>query len=293
MRLALVFDFDLTLAPDIMFDPLLRGFGLDPAAFWRSCAELQRGEDGYDLEHSYLARLTKLGRSDPRFRLHRERLREWGRQVELYPGLADVPAGAGLFAFLKAHLEPDCLEAFVVSGGLKPVIEGCLERHGLRGNFQAIFACRMAEEDPGDGGGPRLSFPRETVGFTAKTQKLFAISKGSFLPDHPDVNAKVRREDLRVPFERMLYIGDGHSDVAAFALMKQFGGSSFAVHAPGDPQAEARARSYALEQARADAWFEADYRPGSPLRRAILEWALARGAQARRGEDDAPGERAR
>jgi hypothetical protein len=275
-RLALVLDFDLTLSPEIMFDPLLRRWGLEPGAFWESCAALQAGADGYDLEHSYLARLTELGRADPSRRLNAARLRECGREVRLYPGLCDGPRGPGLFRALKDRLPPGRLEVFIVSGGLQPLIEGCLEHQGLGPYFKAVFACRMAEEDPGDGAGPRLSFPKETVNFTAKTQKLFAISKGSYLPDAPDVNAKVQPGRLRVPFGNMLYLGDGHSDVAAFALLRQFGGSSFAVHAPGDPRAEARARAYAVEQARANEWFEADYSPGAPLRQAIIDWALER-----------------
>jgi phosphoserine phosphatase len=284
MRCALVFDFDLTLSPQIMFDPVLRQWGMAPEQFWNSCNELQRGGDGYDLEHSYLARLTELGRQDAGRRLNAVRLREWGRAVRLYPGLTDEGQGAGLFKVLKERVPPGQLEIFVVSGGLQPLIEGCLEHHGLRSFFKAVFACRMAEEDPGDGLGPRLSFPKETVNFTAKTQKLFAISKGSYLPDAPDVNAKVLPGKLRVPFSNMLYVGDGHSDVAAFALLRQFNGSSFAVHAPGDLLAEARARAYAVEQSRANEWFEADFRPGAMLRQAILNWALQRSGLAVQAE---------
>ncbi|MGH7442839.1 MAG: hypothetical protein ACREKE_09230, partial [bacterium] len=150
-RLALVLDFDLTLSPEIMFDPILRGWGLRPDDFWRSCSALQDGPDGYDPEHSYLARLVELGRADPARRLNAERLRNLGREVRLYPGLSDASEGPGLFSALKARLAPGQLEVFVVSGGLKPLIEGCLEHYGLRSHFKALFACRMAEEDPGDG----------------------------------------------------------------------------------------------------------------------------------------------
>jgi haloacid dehalogenase-like hydrolase len=283
-RLALVLDFDLTLSPEIMFNPILRTWGLEPEGFWESCAALQAGPDGYDLEHSYLAQLTRMGRQDPGRRLNAARLRALGREVRLYPGLCDGPSGPGLFRALKDRLPLGRLEVFIVSGGLQPLIEGCLEHHGLGPCFKAVFACRMDEEDPGDGLGPRLGFPKETVNFTAKTQKLFAISKGSYLPDAPDVNAKVRPGDLRVPFSNMLYVGDGHSDVAAFALLRQFGGASFAVHAPGDLRAEARARAYAMEEFRANEWYEADYRPGSKLRQAILNWAVERSGLSAQAE---------
>src|SRR5208282_5331199 len=116
-------------------------------------------------------------------------------EVGLYPGLADDDQGPGLFRALKERVPPGRLEIFIVSGGLQPLIEGCLEQHGLKPYFKAVFACRMAEEDPGDGLGTRLSFPKETVNFTAKTQKLFAVSKGSWKPGAPGVNAKVAQGD--------------------------------------------------------------------------------------------------
>jgi hypothetical protein len=72
----------------------------------------------------------------------------------------------------------------------------------------------------------------------------------------------------------MLYLGDGHSDLAAFALLRQFGGYSIAVHHPGDEKAEARAREFSVVQNRAQQYHEADYRPGSALRQAILNWAI-------------------
>jgi hypothetical protein len=149
-----------------------------------------------------------------------------------------------------------------------------LQANGLQQRFTEVFACRMAEEDPGDGLGPRLSFPKEVVGFTAKTQKLFAISKGAFGPAaHPHVNDKLEPAAFRIPFKRMLYLGDGHSDIAAFALLKRSGGSTLAVHHPGDERATAKARRLHAE-GRAERFFEADFRPGSALREAVIQFVL-------------------
>jgi phosphoglycolate phosphatase-like HAD superfamily hydrolase len=280
-RLAVVFDFDLTLSPCIMMDPVLKHWGLQPEDFWASCTALQQGPQPFDLEHSYLYRLVQEGRQDPARRLNAATLRQWGAEVPLYPGLVDEPGSPGLLRALKDAVPPGTLELFIISGGLQPLVDGCLASHGLADYFNAVFACRMAEEDPGDGGAARLGFPMETVGFTIKTQKLFSISKGSWKPGAPDVNSKVARGGLRVPFTNMLYLGDGHSDLAAFALLRQLNGTSIAVHHPGNAEAEAKARSYAVEQGRAHGWFEADYRAGSPLRTAILNWArqVSRGEQ--------------
>jgi phosphoglycolate phosphatase-like HAD superfamily hydrolase len=270
---ALIFDFDQTLAPETMHNPMLRSWGLDPAAFWASCNALQQGGDGFDLELSYLYRLVEEGRKDPKRRLDAKKLQDWGTQVQLYPGLVNGPWGEGLFEELKRRA-PQGWEAYIISGGMEPMIQGCLKSHGLSGFFKSIFACRMAEEDPGDGQGLRLSFPKEVVGYTAKTQKLFAISKGAWgQGQHPHVNDYLDPSQYQIPFKQMLYLGDGMSDIAAFALIKRYGGAPLAVYHPGDQASLEKARKLQFE-GRAQQAFEADYTPESPLRQAIVRWVL-------------------
>ena len=48
-----------------------------------------------------------------------------------------------------------------------------------------------------------------------------------------DVNAKIPDEDRRVPFQNMIYIADGPSDIPVFSIVNQFGGRTFAVYKPG------------------------------------------------------------
>ena len=47
-----------------------------------------------------------------------------------------------------------------------------------------------------------------------------------------DVNAKVPHADRRVPFQNMIYVADGPSDVPVFSVVRQFGGKTFAVYRP-------------------------------------------------------------
>jgi phosphoglycolate phosphatase-like HAD superfamily hydrolase len=275
--LGLVFDFDQTLAPETMTDPILRSWGLEPEEFWASCIRLQQGDDAFDMELSYLYRLVEEGRKDEKRRLDSEKLFQWGQKVKLYPGLVDEPGQPGLFKELEKALGPGTFQAFIVSGGLTPMVWGCFKKNKLDKYFQAVFACRMAEEDPRDKKGRRLAFPKEVVGFTMKTQKLFAISKGSWQENSTvHVNDRVGSQAYRIPFSDMLYLGDGHSDIAAFATLKKFGGTCFAVHQPGSEKGRARAKKISKEDERTHAYFEADYRQGGPLRAAIMQWARSR-----------------
>jgi hypothetical protein len=101
---------------------------------------------------------------------------------------------------------------------------------------------------------------------TSKTRAIFEINKGSNRDSSIDVNATMRPEDRRVPFQHMIYVADGPSDVPAFSVIRQNGGTAFAVY---DETSEA-----SLEQVerlrrdgRIDHFGPADYRPGSPTAR--------------------------
>ena len=56
---------------------------------------------------------------------------------------------------------------------------------------------------------------------TAKTRALFEISKGCFLHDAEyKVDDLVPQDKLWCPFENMIYIGDGDTDIPAFSLVR-------------------------------------------------------------------------
>jgi hypothetical protein len=66
------------------------------------------------------------------------------------------------------------------------MIKGAFETHKIDKYFKDIFACTMDEDSDG-----YINFPKETVGHTIKTQKIFMISKGvlpSFNSNPNDVN---------------------------------------------------------------------------------------------------------
>ena len=50
---------------------------------------------------------------------------------------------------------------------------------------------------------------------TSKTRAIFEINKGSN-KFNIDVNSKIDRDKRRVPFENMIYIADGPSDIPVF-----------------------------------------------------------------------------
>jgi hypothetical protein len=75
------------------------------------------------------------------------------------------------------------------------------------------------------------------VTFTEKTKYLFEINKGIAAVDEEygnpyAVNQFVAQEDRRIPFENIIYIGDGLTDVPCFSLIDHFKGVAFGVFDP-------------------------------------------------------------
>ena len=75
-------------------------------------------------------------------------------------------------------------------------------------------------------------------------------------------------EDARpVPFRRMIYFGDGSTDIPAMKLVKTQGGYSIAVH---DGTSEKREKAHRLlDEDRVTYAVRADYTPDSKLARQV------------------------
>jgi hypothetical protein len=114
------------------------------------------------------------------------------------------------------------------------------------------------------GGGEHIK-PHE-VNYTAKTQYLFRINKGTLNEsDFIRINQNMPKEDRPIPFTRMIYFGDGLTDVPCMRLVQEYGGYSIAVFQPdGEDAGKGMKRALNLQQqGRAVFTAPADYREGS------------------------------
>ncbi len=97
---------------------------------------------------------------------------------------------------------------------------------------------------------------------TSKTRAIFEINKGTKKIPDIGVNDTIAQESRRVPFQNMVYVADGPSDIPCFSLLKQYGGRTYAVY-KAKSEKEFR-KAYDLQkQGRVEACGEANYTDGS------------------------------
>jgi len=273
--IAMIWDFDKTLIPGNMQGPLFRHFGIDEAAFWDEVDGLEdwysaRGADLIARDRLYLDHILTYVREGRMQGLSNDLLRRLGSEMTFYRGIPDF------LELVRKSIESEPrfaehqikLEHYIVSTGLRQMILGS----PVAPFVDDIWACEFTEmvATPGyrDQQGRLFSPDGEirqliyTIDNTTKTRALFEINKGSNKNVSIDVNAKMAREDRRVPFQNMIYVADGPSDVPVFSVVEANGGRTYAVYRPGS-QGEFEQAARLLEQDRVDAFGEADYSESS------------------------------
>ena len=262
--IAIVYDYDQTLSPNYMQDEVLfPAFGIDSAKFWARCQALVR-EEGYDSELAYLKALLDCLDLD---RPTNARLKQLGEGLKFYPGLPEM-----FEELAKTLLRPEHValgikvEHYIISSGLKALIDGSR----IAPFIKAVFGCEFAEDKAGS-----ITFPKRVISHTQKTQFLFRINKG-LLDYTQDVNDHMPPDMRPVPFDHMIYVGDGPTDVPCFTVVRQYGGHAIAVYNPNDPSRNSFRKCFQLvgtaDRVRHIA--PADYRAGSHLR-LLLEQMVA------------------
>jgi hypothetical protein len=274
--IGIVYDYDQTLSPTYMQDEVLfPKFGINPAEFWKRCRVLVE-EQGFESELAYLkAMIDYLEMDGP----SNADLEELGNGLQFFPGLPEMFGELDGIISDEQRAMGVKIEHYIVSSGIKALIQGSR----LRSYIKEIFGCEFAENSAG-----RISFPRRVISHTAKTQYLFRINKG-MLDHSEDVNDHMPDHLRPIPFPNMIYLGDGPTDVPCFTVMKRFGGHSIAVYNPNDKTRISFRKAFHLAgvAGRIKHIAPADYRAGSHLRLILEETVLeiaARIVETRRRE---------
>ena len=263
--IAVIWDCDKTLIDGYMQDPIFEHYGVDAKEFWaennKKQEDLQKRYPNIRINSdTYYLNLFLEYIREGKFRgLNNNLLREFGKKQKFYKNVPEFLSTLNNFFQENSEYREYGIqvESYIVSTGFAEVIRGST----LNNVVKEIWGCELIEANKD--GDDILSDVVYTIDNTTKTRAIFEINKGSWNEAlHIDVNSKITLDTRRVPFENMIYIADGPSDIPAFSLIKEKGGTTFAIYPRGDMKALSQVEQMRMD-GRVDMYAEADYSEGT------------------------------
>lgn len=214
---ALIYDFDGTLSPRNMQEfGFIQAINKDPDEFWAKNRQLAQANDANGIL-CYMYLMLQAAKENG-IVLRRDELRRFGARIELYPGVKEW------FGLINSYGQKIGLNIrhYINSSGLREMIEGTPIAH----EFYNIFACSFLYDRNGI-----AYWPGVAVDYTGKTQFLYKINKGiNEVSDNVKINQFMPAYLRPIPFENMIYFGDGDTDIPCMKMVKTSGGHSIAVY---------------------------------------------------------------
>jgi len=216
---AIAYDFDGTLAKgNIQENSFIPDLKISSKVFWKEVKRLTKDNEMDEILAYMFHLITKAKSENVEYK--RDSLKAHGKNVNYFDGVENYFKRINEYA-RKKQIK---LEHYIISSGTKAMIEGTT----IAKHFKTIYASSFKYDI-----NKVPEWPAIAINYTTKTQFLFRINKGiNNAWDNSKINKYVSKEDRPVPFERMIYIGDGLTDVPAMKLIKEQGGTSIGVYAP-------------------------------------------------------------
>lgn len=264
--MAIAYDFDGTLADGNMQEhQFLPDIGMKPKEFWNEVKAITREHQADEVLVYMNLMLRKADAA--RVPVRREDFKTRGRSIKLFDGVVDWFGRINTFA--RTHGVK--VEHVLISSGNAEIFAGT----AIAPKFAQVYASKFMFDQNGVAVWPALA-----VNYTTKTQYLFRINKGAHdLSDNAAVNRFVAKSDRPVPFENMVFIGDGSTDIPSFRLVKEQGGLSIAVYKPNTKGAQGKADAYSKD-GRVHCVAPAIYNDGADLDRIVKAQIKAVAARA-------------
>lgn len=268
-KMAIVYDFDGTLAPgNLQENSFIPDIGMKASDFWEEVNQLAKDREA-DRILMYMYLMLRKAKSAEKS-VHFEDFKERGKRIEFFKGVEDWSDRINQYG-KKAGVN---VEHYIVSSGNSEIIEGTR----IASQFKQIYASKFLYDE-----NDVACWPALAINFTTKTQFIFRINKGAHdVSDDREINQFVELKDRPIPFENMVYIGDGETDVPCFRLIKDLGGLSVAVFKPRSKIAREKATHF-VNEGRVQCITAADYSEGKGLEnivKAQLDLVAARESRA-------------
>ncbi len=251
-KFVFIYDVDGTLIKGSMQDNgIIQALGEDPKTFWEESTELAVANNS-DRTLMYLYNIIKTGRSK-NIPITKELLYEQGKKFKYYPGVEEWFDKINEFA---KNNDAE-IKHYLISSGNKETLKGST----IAKEFDRIFACEYIFDYKGE-----ADWLKTLVNHTTKTQYIFRIRKNCMdtLYEDESVNKYMTEEDGIIPFENMVYFGDGMTDVPSMKLICSSGGNSFCVYDP-DIRGRKKSGEQLRHEGRVNHVVQADFEEGSQL----------------------------
>ncbi|MBD2018941.1 HAD family hydrolase [Leptolyngbya sp. FACHB-36] len=220
-RIAVVFDFDDTLAPD-SFDALIESLGWTVSEF-RQQRVRPLMDDGWDaVAARFYSLIDESNRRPADNRITKEYLIQFGQSLQPFDGVSEM--------FDRLHrrvhdLNPSIeLEFYIITGGFEEVVS----HTSIAPYLTKMWGCKFHFNERDE-----IAFIKRSISHTEKTRYLMQIASGS---DNVEENGRsfayrdVPEEELHVPLAQMIYVGDGASDIPCFSVLNDEGGITIGVY---------------------------------------------------------------
>ncbi|WP_319533147.1 HAD family hydrolase [uncultured Cohaesibacter sp.] len=249
--LGIAYDFDGTLAPGNMQEhQFLPDVGINAGDFWREVKQITKREQADEVLVYMNLMLRKAHAAG--ISVRRADFKKRGNEMELFQGVEDWFDRINEYGKKKgvkvAH--------YLISSGNDEIFSGT----SIASKFDKVYASKFLFDENGIAFWPALA-----VNYTAKTQYLFRINKNAHdIADSETINKVISKNDRYIPFENMIFIGDGATDIPCFRLVKEEGGLSIAVFKPHKKGGRGKADQY-LDAGRVHCVAPANYTEGQQL----------------------------
>lgn len=249
--IALVYDFDGTLIPKTMQDyTIIPRLKLRSDKFWSDIMEEAEATDG-EVMMIYMRQLITRANS-MNIKITKSEFKLMASKIEYFKGV--FTWFDNINKYLKNNHKRIKVAHYVISAGHHEILESA----AIRKKLTNVFGSQYYFNEQG-----HATFPKVVVTDTAKTQFLFRINKGKEKVSD-SINSHMPEELRPIPFENMIYIGDGLTDVPSMALIKKQNGHAVSVYPRGSKK-QKKVSNDLLAAKRVDFIAEADYTRNSIL----------------------------
>ena len=231
---AIAYDFDGTLASGNMQEyDFVPKIGMTSKHFWQEVNALTKKHNADNILIYMMHMLDKAQAAQ--VPVSKENFVAFGQSVALFEGVKSW------FDRINAYGKKQGFKVnhYIISSGIREMIEGT----PIAKKFSAIYASAFIYDHNGV-----AKWPAMAVNYTTKTQFLFRINKGVLnVYDNSKINEFISKEDRPVPFEHIVFVGDGETDIPCFRLVKEQRGHAIAVYKPNTRGAKGKAEKLITE----------------------------------------------